>query len=406
MPETQPSCRNQPPGNEPAAARFRALVFAGFFLTGVVTTILGPTLPLLAARWALNDSQAGFYFTAQFAGSLIGVLAYTFLARDREHRFLLLAGYLLMVVGVSLIGAPAHRISLLGMFLTGIALGLVIITSNLFVASALPAKRAASVSLLNVAWGVGAVSCPFLIRLTTARIGLETFLLSLAAVLGILFLAIAVCPAPRHASAPEHGPSRAEEAESSPRYAGLALLASLFFLYVGLENSFGGWVASFTARIDPLHAQTARLTPSLFWGALLLGRILVPALLRRFTEGRLVLAGLTIILCSSVFLLLAKTTHVAMAAVATAGLGCAAIFPILVAWLTALPGIPHAGLRGVPFACGNFGGASLPWLVGAVSTRFGGLNRGFLVVVVASALLLVLTSVFRRFSRTPIPGAS
>jgi len=38
----------------------RGVLHAGFALTGVLTTLLGPVLPALSARWRLDDAQAGF----------------------------------------------------------------------------------------------------------------------------------------------------------------------------------------------------------------------------------------------------------------------------------------------------------------------------------------------------------
>ncbi len=37
-----------------------------FLPTGVLTTLLGPMLPLLIARWSLTDTQAGNLFLVQF----------------------------------------------------------------------------------------------------------------------------------------------------------------------------------------------------------------------------------------------------------------------------------------------------------------------------------------------------
>src|SRR5271157_2742184 len=55
----------------------RRLVLAGqiaFFLpTGILTTLLGPMLPILIARWAMNDTQAGNLFLVQFLAMLMGV---------------------------------------------------------------------------------------------------------------------------------------------------------------------------------------------------------------------------------------------------------------------------------------------------------------------------------------------
>ena len=48
------------------------LLNAGFLLVGIVGTLLGPMLPLLASRWRLDDAEAGSLFIAQFAGAMIG----------------------------------------------------------------------------------------------------------------------------------------------------------------------------------------------------------------------------------------------------------------------------------------------------------------------------------------------
>ncbi|MBZ5701651.1 MAG: MFS transporter [Acidobacteriia bacterium] len=388
-------------GGAPEAARLRNLVFAGFVLTGVVTTILGPILPFLSARWSLNDAQAGFFFTAQFLGSLSGVGAFSVLSRRRGLRGIILAGYLLMIAGVALLAARVHGISLLGIFLAGASLGMVITASNLLVAAGSAANRAAVLSLLNVAWGVGAALCPFLVAVTVPRVGLGAFLLLVAGALAMLFLALAASRAPRCASATEAQPPAAGRPGNSSRFAGLAGMAALFFLYVGTENALGGWATSFAKRLESGHQQMAQLAPTLFWGALLLGRVAAPALLRHVSELRIALGGLALVFASSLFLQMAAATPAALAGLALAGLGCAAVFPIFVAWLSALPGFAQSGLRGVPFACGNLGGATLPWLVGAVSTRFGGLKPGFLVVVLASALLLVSTRIVQRRIASP-----
>ena len=54
----------------------RKLILAGqiaFLPTGILTTLLGPMLPIVIARWAMNDTQAGNLFLVQFLASLVGV---------------------------------------------------------------------------------------------------------------------------------------------------------------------------------------------------------------------------------------------------------------------------------------------------------------------------------------------
>ena len=60
----------------------RPLLFTGFLLTGFVTTVLGPVLPWLVARWHLSDAAAGALFTIQFTGSIVaGALSGLIVAR-------------------------------------------------------------------------------------------------------------------------------------------------------------------------------------------------------------------------------------------------------------------------------------------------------------------------------------
>ena len=82
-----------------------ALIHVGFVLTGVMTTLLGPTLPILSARWSLNDAQAGYLFTSQFASSIIGVAISSWLIQRRGYRLTLLLGMVLMGIGAGSLAA-------------------------------------------------------------------------------------------------------------------------------------------------------------------------------------------------------------------------------------------------------------------------------------------------------------
>src|SRR5207253_10606478 len=72
------------------------LVHAAFVLTGVMTTLLGPMLPILSARWTLSDSQAGYLFTAQFATSILGVAISSLMVHRYGYRLTLVFGLCFM----------------------------------------------------------------------------------------------------------------------------------------------------------------------------------------------------------------------------------------------------------------------------------------------------------------------
>src|ERR1700748_304928 len=166
-----------------------ALLSAGFILTGFPTIIAGPILPVFISRWNLSDSQAGLFFTVQFASSLAAVWITTGLTAWRGYRSGLVIGYLLTGVGLALLNAPTHGVALLAVALYGMGYGLVVPPTNLAGAEA---GGAGVVSLLNFAWGIGAVACAPLLSGSLRHHSLTTFLwilatLALALAVGFLF---------------------------------------------------------------------------------------------------------------------------------------------------------------------------------------------------------------------------
>ena len=166
----------------------------------------------------------------------------------------------------------------------------------------------------------------------------------------------------------------------------LPIVAGLFFIYVGTENCVGGWVASYAHRIDT-HALWA-ITPSFFWGALLVGRFLAPVALQRLRATKLATAGVALAAIGVMVLIAAKGMTLIMIGAAISGLGLSSVFPISVSLLSEWFGDAAARISGAIFACGNFGGAVLPWVVGALSTHFGSLRTGFLVPLAGSLAML------------------
>ena len=383
----------QQPGANPGAgisgisfsARF--LVYLGFALTGVVTTLLGPILPWLAARWSLTDAQAGLFFSAQFLGSMAGVAAMSLLIPRRGFSSSLLVGFVLMAAGVCTLGLGSWALGLITVFGYGLGLGVTIPTANLWVAGAPRERRAAALSLLNFAWGLGAVACPLLFAALKPSIGERAFVVGLAVALGILSISLA-CVEPAGAT---KALGKIVSLEAGRWHAHAVLkLAVLFFLYVGTENGLGGWVAYYARRMNADPGSGWVLTPSFFWGALLLGRALAPVELRAVTEAQAVGAGLLLAIGGTLTLLYAGTVAGVMAGAAIAGLGLAPIFPILVAWLSEQFGAAAPRAGSALFALGSLGGATLPWIVGLTSARFGTLRAGLVIPLAASLLMLAL----------------
>lgn len=132
-----------------------ALVHAAFVITGVVTTMLGPMLPLLSARWGLNDLDAGYFFTAQFVSSLITAAASGILISRFGYRWALFCSLILMAVGAAMLDQKSWQMGMTAVCIYGAGFGLSTPTGNLLIAEFNPENRAAALNLVNFSWELG-----------------------------------------------------------------------------------------------------------------------------------------------------------------------------------------------------------------------------------------------------------
>src|ERR1700681_2230321 len=117
---------SQSSSNRSSSSSNRKLILAGqiaFLPTGVLTTLLGPMLPILIVRWAMNDTQAGNLFLVQFLASLAGVQLAGILLTRFGFRPAFLLGLLLMAGGVGTLYLGSHVQGIVSVAVYGLALG-------------------------------------------------------------------------------------------------------------------------------------------------------------------------------------------------------------------------------------------------------------------------------------------
>jgi fucose permease len=367
-------------------------VFLYFVAAGVATVMLGPLLPALIQRWHIQDAQAGTLFTASFAGQFCGAWFAT-----RNLRASVLYGSAITAAGCAAMAQSSFELAHIALFCVGLGLGAGLTAGNVIAGTTVPAARARLIALLNVSWGLGAIACPVLVRLSAAA-GIQFFFYATTICLAVTSLLSIAIPTPIRPRVPdETDPQQtASRASSTHRRMPLPPLPLLgfgaaIFLYIGIENSLGGWLPSYAVRIDPsLHPSSIAIC---FWVAELTGRILVTALMAILGEATLYRVCLALLILTQIAL--CATVQISGAGVITltvlAALSLAPLYPLIVSFLLARTG-NHARL-GTLFATASFGGATLPWLTGVFSTQFHGLRAGLLVPAFGTALLLFLSTI-------------
>ena len=405
----------------------RKLILAGqiaFLPTGILQTLLGPMLPILIARWALNDTQAGNLFLVQFLASLAGVQLSGLLLTHWGYRPAFLRGLLLMAGGAAtlLLGSPALGMAAVGAY--GLGLGLLVPSDNLLIAeigsssssesdaasqessqgssqkssqaSSQASSRASAVSLLNFFWSVGAVFCSLMVAWTAAHHLLPFFLGSVALFLVLLAFAMRNLPFPAAATSAESSAGSPASSSPSPSWRELAkspaiwIFAAIFFLYPGAETAVGGWIGSYVSRLGSRGAAIASLMPAFFWTALTVGRALGTVFLRHFSERSVLRAGYGAGAAGIGLMLWAPTLTGVIGGALITGLSFATLYPITVARLSHRFGVAARKIGAVMFSLAAVEPAVIPWMVGVISHSTGSLRAGLLLPLGATVILFIV----------------
>ncbi len=362
------------------------LLFAGFVLSGIATTIIGPMLPIFIRRWSLDDGQAGLFSTIQFLAALGGTLASSAIATWWGYRPALVLGYALMGGGLASLDANTHDVALAATAAFGLGYGLITPGTNLFVAELGGAKSASLLNQLNFAWGAGAMACSPLIALALKRNGLAVLLAGTAVfgailVVGLLFVSFGV---QQH----KRDPSVAGTASPVIGLGVTIALAAMFFIYVAMENGIGIWSAEYARRIANGITSMTTLAPMFFYAGLASGRGAAPQILRFMHERKIVLGALSLTAAATTLLIASRSLPIAT--------GCASVYPIYIAWLSRWYGARAKQIGGVLFALASLGGSAGPGLIGVVSKFSGSLRVGLLVPLACAAILIFLVLSLRR----------
>jgi FHS family Na+ dependent glucose MFS transporter 1 len=197
--------------------------------------------------------------------------------------------------------------------------------------------------------------------------------LMLPGVIGLLRLA-----SPNHQRTAEDGQGRQNH------HLLVALGVLFFFLNVGAEASFGGWIFTYAMALDLGDATTAAYLTSGFWGALTLGRLLAVPISARLRPRYILVGSLLACLVGLAIILLWPGSAAALwSGTLGMGLGMASIVPSTLSLVGRH--VPISGrITGWFFVGASAGGMSLPWVIGQLFERSG--PRASMVTIMLAML--------------------
>jgi FHS family Na+ dependent glucose MFS transporter 1 len=334
--------------------------YAGFIALGLVSAVLGPTLPGLAENTHAALGDMGFLFAARSVGYLLGSRqAGRQYDRGAGHR--LMAGVILAMMLVMALVPLLSRLWMLALALLflGVFEATFDVGGNTLLVWVHGQRVGPFMNGLHFFFGLGAFLSPVVVAQAILWGGdIRWAYWCLALLLLPAALWMARWPSPQ--------PQKSESAHTSGYAdAWIVVAVALFlFLYVGAEVSYGGWVFTYARARSALSEASAAYLTSAFWGALTLGRLASIPLASRFSP-RLILTGdlAGCLLSMSAMLLLPGTPLVIWAGTFGAGLFMASIFPTMIT-LAQRRLIITGDITGWFFIGAGLGGVGLPWLIG------------------------------------------
>lgn len=367
------------------------LIHIAFLISGILTILIGQVLPILSTRLSLTDEQLGYFFIAQFSGSLIGTL----LSQPLTNRFgfikTIVIGCLAMAFGVFGLNAESLNLCLIAFFINGFGTGITLPAINMLTVELNPENVTPALNFLNFFWGIGAIICkPFIDFFgTSSNIQRPTLILSVSLLLiGALIFFLPRRIEPQKISAFE------ENNETLPPIwsTSLAWAIALFSLiHVGFESGASGWITTYAARFPDQSGHILWLSPiTLYFFFFVAGRGIAPLYSRFLTENAMILAGLIIVMTAMMISLLGASFFLLSIGSALAGFGTATIFPTNMARFTKTFGAT-ATRRATPiFICGTLGSTLITFLIGYISNYYKDLRIGMFVLLGSCVVLITL----------------
>ena len=333
-------------------SRAVAILYLSAMLHGLTLVSYPASSAVLKTMHGFTDAQYGAIFLPQVAAAVLGALAGGSFAGRLGLKNLLLAALLvnalsqlLLAATVGLSADMALVVVLIGTACLGLAFGISGAPLNGLPPLLFPNKRDTALVALHTLLGLGLALGPLIASPFVMAGFWVGFPLLLAAISGLLALGVMLerypnaLPRPAHMTKADQKVPMADPmplpqpitqaGNSHPVHTpGFWLFAAICVLYAFAEGTFGNWAVLYLQDVKNLPDTVAAAGLSVFWAAMVAGRLLISILVLRISPQRIWI--FLPVLMAGVFLLMpyANTAVLGIGLFALAGLACSGFFPL------------------------------------------------------------------------------
>lgn len=334
--------------------------FLSFLVYGACVGCLGAALPAMAVHFNVSESKMGLAFTTRGVGYLVGTLSSAALIEFKRFKDLNLSKELLVGISVIITGLGIGFISatskfsviLFLYFVQGLGFGGIDTLANCVLPELWGTRVQPWMQSLHSFFGIGAVIGPSLV----GGLGFHNafILLAIISIIPCIFIGIAAIFGEKHhpdltptdespfekvldnESADNKEIAVVEEENCKPSVIYVPsllriLITIFFFIYVGSETGFGGWISTFVLNRHVTNSKpTAAFMASMFWAAITAGRLLAIPSAVYLSTTTMLRAQLFLAVVGSLLIYFIGSLSLSGAYVATAvyGFALSSIFPL------------------------------------------------------------------------------
>ncbi|HHW89131.1 MAG TPA: MFS transporter [Chloroflexi bacterium] len=367
--------------------------FYAFFIFGFIDNLKGATLSALLPDLGFSYGEGGVVLFGAYLGFMVATLLTGILADMAGIKIVLLLAGLSLTLGLAAFSVGSSLWLLTAaLFVVGLGLGSIEVGGNALIVDLHPRDRGRYLNLLAVFHGVGSFVVPLLaaLLLSYSFSWRQIYQLSITLAVGLALL-FAIARYPRTPTSGDGLSLRVLFATGFTRR--MTWYYLLITVYVAAEIGVAAWISEYLQRVKGFSNDAGSLYLSLFFAAIMLGRLAGSFVVERIGYLTIMLIATLAAIASLSLGLLGPPWLTIL--IPLTGFFFSIMFPTATAAVSTLPLANLGAILGVLFTFGGLGGALGPWLIGVMADIVG-LERAFALTIVFCLVMLVSLLMLRR----------
>lgn len=299
----------------------------GMSFFGISMIVLGSILPILSEKFTLNTAQATALVAFLPIGMLLGSIIFGPIVDRQGYKGLLIISSLLVLIGLEGVAffdnVPLVQMSI---FLIGFGGGILNGETNALVSVMYDdSKRNSMLSLLGVFYGLGALGIPVLLGTLLKQFNMNQIFLGIGIA---MFILIVYCLFITYPEATQKQGFPISEGFKLLKSRDLLVLSIILFFQSGVEGVVNNWTVFYLTGFGFLEHSKALLTITVMTASLTAARLLLVALLKKFSQTKILVSSIIVAIVGVLFMIqpVYVTSLIGMMLV---GFGIASTFPII-----------------------------------------------------------------------------